>query len=825
MLAQDSFQFNPERSQAELYIELLTGDKNTRVTFMAALPDEVWKAKNKDVNAKKPTARHFFGSLSECFADLEKLNKQGWGIYCTVQETTSKSRKTENIGKVRACFVDIDVVGNQPNYHKPPSFVVQSSKGKFHPYWVLSTPEQLSKEDFKEYQQHLIKKYSGSDDCVHDLARVMRLPGFFHTKGEPFLTEIIQVNNLAYTVNELFQEDITLNRQIELTQQLLDAGVSPSEAIKAAKEATSQEKHLHAVPTVDDEYRTALVKKYRESIKKISQLKPGKRNSTITKECFTLGGFLAYTPDIKDAFIVEFSEALKTWGWDGNDKTIETVTRSLEDGAKKPLKLRNNPKIDDERVSKHTKLKTRILKWLEDGEYSIEWNEMGMVLELNREPIEIESLHQMFLDESNIDCGKETFTDIATYIAKQAKYHPVLEYLESLPAEEKPEAIEQLYQAMGVNDEFQRKLIIKHLIASVGRIFSPGLKHDGVLILKGKQGSRKTTFFKTLYGVDFFQSTMRHGKEADEIMAMRFAWCNEMGEIETTFDYKSVAELKAFITREYDNFRAPYAKAPMRHARNFINVGSTNKDEFLTDPTGNRRYWVIDISRVIDLETIAEIRDDIWSHAIALFKAGIPNQLNQEEEALQALNVANSEVQDLLTPQIINIIQHKADFTMLELLTELSMPLERKNEMRIGKILEMLGCTKERKIIPGTKGRKIYWKFHRQEIQAQEKVQEKVQEQPQEPQEPQPQQPQEIDFPKAIAENWNNFPKLHEILVLMPTPDFQEYLKICNDEQTKRLKECRKYENIADIFLADIDSECDDPALDELIDGLLEEIE
>lgn len=51
--------------------------------------------------------------------------------------------------------------------------------------------------------------------------------------------------------------------------------------------------------------------------------------------------------------------------------------------------------------------------------------------------------------------------------------------------------------------------------------------------------------------------------------------------------------VKAFITRQADEYRMPYARHVESRPRRFVMVGTTNAREFLNDLTGNRRFLPI----------------------------------------------------------------------------------------------------------------------------------------------------------------------------------------------------------------------------------------
>src|SRR5690606_31030556 len=97
--------------------------------------------------------------------------------------------KSSNVQKVRAHFVDLDGAPLDPVVQSdaPPHIVVVSSPMKWHAYWkVTDCPLQA----FKQRQKALAKQFGG-DASVCDLARVLRVPGFWHLKSTPFQSRLI----------------------------------------------------------------------------------------------------------------------------------------------------------------------------------------------------------------------------------------------------------------------------------------------------------------------------------------------------------------------------------------------------------------------------------------------------------------------------------------------------------------------------------------------------------------------------------------------------------------------------------------------------------
>ncbi|WP_257288793.1 DUF5906 domain-containing protein, partial [Endozoicomonas sp. SESOKO2] len=156
--------------------------------------------------AGKRVPRIYYGTLEEVKGLLIDANLSGDGVFVTINETNGKGRTADDITGVRSCFVDDDngrlaeITSELYNMCLTPHMVVESSPGKGHCYLhVKNCPRWL----FRAIQTKLAKKF-GTDPKITDLPRVMRLPGFLHTKGEPFLSHLVELNDHPkYSVEEI----------------------------------------------------------------------------------------------------------------------------------------------------------------------------------------------------------------------------------------------------------------------------------------------------------------------------------------------------------------------------------------------------------------------------------------------------------------------------------------------------------------------------------------------------------------------------------------------------------------------------------------------
>jgi hypothetical protein len=145
---------------------------------------------------KSPALAHIFhGRPEQHFEALAELNQQGAGVFVMVNrgdgvihEGFKTCRTAGNVTKVRALFADLDGSPLQPLLDcYEPDIVVESSPGKWHAYYLT---DDCPLDEFPLRQKQIAQKFN-SDPSVHDLPRVMRLPGFFHQKDIPFMSRVI----------------------------------------------------------------------------------------------------------------------------------------------------------------------------------------------------------------------------------------------------------------------------------------------------------------------------------------------------------------------------------------------------------------------------------------------------------------------------------------------------------------------------------------------------------------------------------------------------------------------------------------------------------
>lgn len=135
-----------------------------------------------------PLARHRHGTLARHAPWLKGMQGRGAGAFVMVNRGDGFGRRASNVIAGRALFLDLDGAPLGPVLTAPiaPRIVVESSPGKWHAYWPIAD---LPLDQFSGAQKTLAARFGG-DPKVCDRPRVMRLPGFIHAKGQPFVSRL-----------------------------------------------------------------------------------------------------------------------------------------------------------------------------------------------------------------------------------------------------------------------------------------------------------------------------------------------------------------------------------------------------------------------------------------------------------------------------------------------------------------------------------------------------------------------------------------------------------------------------------------------------------
>lgn len=175
-------------------------------------------------------------------------------------------------------------------------------------------------------------------------------------------------------------------------------------------------------------------------------------------------------------------------------------------------------------------------------------------------------------------------------------YHPIRELIESIKWDGKSRITSFLTEILHCDDTPYVREVSRLIFAGgIHRIYYPGCKFDTVPVLIGSQGAGKSTITRWLAMEDKYFGEVFNIEGKEGIESLNGKWICELGELIAVTKSKEVEAVKAYLSRQYDYYRPAYARRTVNVPRQCFFIGTTNKEQFLTDKTGNRRFLPVKV--------------------------------------------------------------------------------------------------------------------------------------------------------------------------------------------------------------------------------------
>lgn len=369
--------------------------------------------------------------------------------------------------------------------------------------------------------------------------------------------------------------------------------------------------------------------------------------------------------------------------------------------------------------SKHQYVAYRLSEFL-DRRYEIRYNEvlamtefrerysfMFLFRELNRR--ELNTIHH----EALLEGIEPTFGEIENLVnsTKIKQYNPIEDFLDNLPQWDGTDRLGAVARMVPTDNPHWERLFRQWMLSMVAHWMrgDEAYANSSAPILIGAQGYRKSTFCRCLLPPElqmFYTDSIdfRTPLEAERVLG-RFLLVN-IDEFDRLSE-KQFVLLKHLFQKPATNIRRMYSETIGRQRRYASFIGTTNSDEILRDPTGNRRYICVRVTAPIAVEQQIDHRQ-LYAQIVHLINKGTRYWLNDEDEALIKQTNQQFEVQDSLEMLFLSMFA-KADegdegaewMLTVDIMAELRKnPVYNKkrdnNVNRLGKILTKCNISKHR---------------------------------------------------------------------------------------------------------------------------------
>jgi len=296
-------------------------------------------------------------------------------------------------------------------------------------------------------------------------------------------------------------------------------------------------------------------------------------------------------------------------------------------------------------MSKHQLVAFRLREFLK-RRYDIRFNEVLQMTEFRvRRSLhfvyteltrrELNSIHH----EALLEGVEATFGEVDELVHSTfvPKFNPIDEYIADIPQWDGKDRMKELAAMVPTNNPNWERLFCRWFLSMVAHWMNCDTTHANATapILIGAQGYRKSTFCRLLLPPElqnFFTDSIdfRTNIEAERSLA-RFLLVN-IDEFDQLSE-KQFAYVKHLFQKPVTNIRRMYSETIGTQRRYASFIGTSNQQEVLRDPTGNRRYICVEVTAPIQTEKSINYAQ-LYAQAKHLILDGERYWLNDEDEAL-----------------------------------------------------------------------------------------------------------------------------------------------------------------------------------------------
>lgn len=333
------------------------------------------------------------------------------------------------------------------------------------------------------------------------------------------------------------------------------------------------------------------------------------------------------------------------------------------------------------------------------------FHELGMPDRPFEEPqllrdVDVVRLQIWMQEQGLMTMGIDSVRNAVDEVARANSYHPVRSWLEGLEWDGQRRTNVWLCTMLGCEPtRYHQEIGEMFLVSMVARILEPGCKADHMIVLEGPQGKLKSTACSVLAGDYFSDALPEISSGKDVSVHLMGKWLVEIAELHAILR-ADPSQLKSFLSRTHERYRPPYGRLDVIQPRQCVFIGTSNKDTYLRDESGGRRFWPAKTGAIY-IDRLREEREQLFAEAVHLYAAGRawwPDP-EFEEQVIKPEQEARFEVDDWAGP-IADTLRARTRVTTLEVARDaLGLDkgrVDRSVQMRIAVIIQRLGWKSRR---------------------------------------------------------------------------------------------------------------------------------
>lgn len=232
------------------------------------------------------------------------------------------------------------------------------------------------------------------------------------------------------------------------------------------------------------------------------------------------------------------------------------------------------------------------------------------------------------------------------------EFNPIENYFMGLADISADGMIEKMANTIKTNNKKWLVYFRRWLIGCIANVFEPGCKNHTMLVLSGKQGTYKTTWIENICPPELSSDYLYSGKiqldSKDTLTLLAEYFIINIDDQLTQLNRRDENDIKNLITISAVKYRKPYAHFVEEYNRIANFTATVNQVEFLTDPTGSRRFLAFETSN-IDINEAKKLDVDlVWAEAYKAYKKSerywfTSDEINELSESNSTFEVVSIE--------------------------------------------------------------------------------------------------------------------------------------------------------------------------------------